>query len=303
MTHGAAAIRARVLRALALNREPGFHFIGNLAEVSYDEVAAGATRITFAPGPHVVDADGQANISVVAMLADMALAASIRAGLHPATRLATVTLAMQFTGVRLEGRLACEAQFQGFQGAGATRLGLARALMHAPGGVAVLAQGAFMPLEPPPGVALFPLPRSPRTAPAIGEAELSSEERRILARADATLARSEVDFLRRLLGYEPRRTKTGATCTMPNGLHAANRVGHMQGGVLMGLAASTASAVLPSTWALSAISSFFVAPGQGKALRARARVVHHGLTTAVLRTEVSGPGRRVLETTTAHVRR
>ena len=303
MSGDAAAIRARVLRALALNREPGFHFIGNLAEVSYDAVAADETRVGFEPGSHVTDADGQANISVVAMLVDMALAASIRSGLHPATRLATVSLAMQFTGVRLEGRLESAAQLQGFQGAGATRLGLARARIRAPGGVAVVAQGAFMPLEPPPGVALFPLPRAPRVAPAIAEAQLSPEERKILARADATLARGEVDFLRRLLGYEPRRTKTGATCTMPNGMHAANRVGHMQGGVLVGLAASTAAAVLPSTWALSAISSFFVSPGQGKALRARAKPLHHGLTTAVLRTEVSGPGRRVLETTTAHVRR
>ena len=297
-------IRERVLRALALNREPGFHFIGNLAEVSYDDVSAEATHITFEPGPHCVDADGQANIGVVAMLADMALAASIRAGLHPATRLATVSMALQLTGSGLEGRLDASGEFQGFFGAGHSRQGLARALIRGANGTAAIAQGAFMPLEPPPGVALFPLPRSPRTAATLTESDLSAEERKILARADAVLAGGEVDFLRRLLGYEPRRTKTGATCTMPNGAHAANRVGHVQGGLLMGLAASTAAAALPSTWALSAINSFFVSPGQGKALRARAKVIHHGLMTAVVRTEVSGPGnRRVLETTTTHARR
>jgi acyl-coenzyme A thioesterase PaaI-like protein len=47
-----------------------------------------------------------------------------------------------------------------------------------------------------------------------------------------------------------------------------------------------------------------VSPGQGKALRARARIVHQGTMTAVIRTEVLGAGgRRVLEATTTHARR
>jgi hypothetical protein len=34
------------------------------------------------------------------------------------------------------------------------------------------------------------------------------------------------------LGYEPRRTKSGASATAANGAHVANRVGHVQGGLL-----------------------------------------------------------------------
>ena len=297
-------IRERVLRAIALNREPGFHFVGNFAEVSFERTASEESRVTLASGPHCVDPDGQVNLGLVAMLADMALAASIRANVHPGTRLATVSMSLQLTGARLEGPLASVAQFQGFLGSGETRQGLSRALLHGAGGLVALAQGAFVPLPPPPGVAQFPLPRNPRTAPALREGDLSPEERRIVKLADEALAEGDVGFIGRFLGYEPRRTKTGASTTMPNGAHVGNRVGHVQGGLLMGLAATTAIAAMPARWGLSAIHAVFVSPGQGKALRARATVLHHGSMTGVARTTISGPdGRRVLEATTTHWRR
>jgi acyl-coenzyme A thioesterase PaaI-like protein len=298
------SIRERVLRAIALNREPGFHFTGNLAEVSFETRAAEAALVTLAPGPHVVEHDGQVNIGLVAMLVDMALAASIRAKLHPATRLATVSMALQFTGARLEGPLEATGEFQAFIGSGESRQGLARMKLAGAAGTLAFAQGAFMPLEPPPGVASFPLPRNPRAAPILAPSDLNPEERKILKHADACLAAGEVDFIRRMLGYAPKRTKTGASGTMKNGAHVSNRVGHVQGGLLMGFAASTAIEALPSRWALSSIHALFVSPGQGAALRARSRVVHHGMLTAVVRTEVSGPGgRRVLDATTTHTRR
>ena len=61
---------------------------------------------------------------------------------------------------------------------------------------------------------------------------------------------------------------------------------------------------MPARWGLSGIHAVFVSPGQGKALRARAQVIHHGSMTGVARTEIRGPDRRrVLEATTTHWRR
>ena len=289
-------IRERVLRAIALNREPGFHFIGNFAEVAFEEA------VHLPAGPHVVDADGQANIGLVAMLADMALAASIRARLDPAVRLATVSMSLQLTGARCAPPLEAAGEFQGFLEAPHSRQGLARATLRSAGTVVGFAQGAFMPFDPPPGAPPMPLPGRTRRVPEVGK--LSHDEEAILERADAITADGNTDFIGRFLGYEPRRTKSGASATMANGAHVANRVGHVQGGLLMGFAASTARATLPASWVLSAVNAFFVSPGQGKALRARSKVIHHGLMTAVVRTEVSGPGnRRVLEATTTHARR
>jgi acyl-coenzyme A thioesterase PaaI-like protein len=299
-----AGIRERVLHALALNREPGFHFAGNFAQISFERTASEESRVTLEPGPHCVEADGQVNLGFVAMLADMSLAATIRANVHPATRLATVSLAMQFTGMAFSGPLEAVSEFQGFLGGGDTRQGLARTRISGPGGLVAIAHGAFAPLGTPPGVVAFPLPRNPRSAPRLVEEDLRADERAILGIADAALAPGDKGFIHRFLGYQPRRTKTGAAAAMRNGAHVANRVGHVQGGLLMGLAATTAMAAMPASWGLSGIHAVFVSPGQGKAIRALARIVHHGSMTGVARTEIKGPdGRRVLEATSTHWRR
>jgi len=297
-------IRDEVVRAIALNRDPGFHFAGNLAELSYESTAADSARVEMGAAAHVVDPDGQVNLGLVAMLLDMSLAASIRAGLHPATWLVTVSLSIQLTGARRDGLLSGLAEFKGWLGESAARQGLARATLTSGSGLAAIAHGAFMALDPPDGVAAFPLPRGKREAPAIRARDYTADERRILRRADKVLAGGESDFIRRFLGYEAKATASGSACTMTNGSHVGNRVGHVQGGLLMGLAAASAQAALPAEWSLSAINCFFVSPGQGNALRARSRIVHRGSMTAVVRTEITGPGgRRVLETTTAHARR
>ena len=103
-------------------------------------------------------------------------------------------------------------------------------------------------------------------------------------------------------GLDPQ-TRLATVSMMKNGAQVGNRVHHAQGGILMGLAATTASVALPPTWALTGITSCFTSPGQGKAILARSKVVHHGLMTAVVRTEIAGPNaRRVLETVTPHSR-
>jgi acyl-coenzyme A thioesterase PaaI-like protein len=163
-----------------------------------------------------------------------------------------------------------------------------------------------MPLEAPPGVKLFPMPGPDRQWPgALREDELGAQEREVLEHADRVLAGpdGQGDFMRHFLGFFPRRTKTGASASLRNGMHIANRVGHVQGGLLAGYAAATAVAALPEKWRLSGITACFVSPGQGDALRAVARIRHHGMMTAVVHTEVVGPNRRrVLEAVTTHAR-
>jgi acyl-coenzyme A thioesterase PaaI-like protein len=297
-------IRDRVLRGIALNREPGFHYAGNFLGISYDVVAKGGTRVSLEPGPHCVDRDGQVNAGVVAMVADIALATSVRAALDSSTtRLATVGMHLQFTGAPLKGALRAEGEFQGFLPA-ASPQGLSRVSIEAGGERACFGTGAFMPLAPPPGVTMHPVVTRPRReSDVLAESELDPAEREMLRHADAALTPGERDFISRFFGYEAKKSADGATCVLRNGAHVGNRVGHVQGGILVGLGAATASAALPSSWALSSISAWFVSPGEGKALEATARVSHHGRHTAVVRTEVIGAGgRRVLEVVTAHAR-
>jgi acyl-coenzyme A thioesterase PaaI-like protein len=299
-----SAIRERVLRALALNREPGFHFAGNFAGISFDRTEPSDSHVSLATGAHLEDHDGQVNIGALGMLADMALAASIRGGLDPSTRIATVSMTLQLTGTRAIGPLHAASRFEGFFGGGHSRQGLSRVVVEGAAGPVCHGHGAFMALEPPPGFTHFPLPRGERAAAALGEKDLTREERVLLRHAEETLAGGDADFLRRFWGYAgAHRTKEGAACVMKNGAHVANRVHHVQGGLLLGLAVSTAAAALPPKWATTGVTACFVSPGIGRVLRARSRVVHHGLMTAVVRTEVTGPNRRrVLEALSTHAR-
>jgi hypothetical protein len=162
-----------------------------------------------------------------------------------------------------------------------------------------------MALDPPPGLTMFPLQptRIHEVAPP-DESALGDTEREILRRADAALAPGEGSFISRFFGIAPRKTATGASCELHNGFHVGNRVGHAQGGILMGLAARTASVAVGPGWTLASIAAAFVSPGEDNSLQAAASVVHRGRWTAAARAEViASGGRRVLDVSTTHARR
>ena len=296
-------IRSAVLRGIALNRTPGFHFAGNFLGVELLEVGA-RTRVAMEGGPHAAEADGQAHLAGVFMVADIALAASIRAQLSPETRLATVSMHLQMNGAPVRGTVEGHGEFAGFAAESASKLGLGRVALTAGGQQVGFGHGAFMALDPPPGVTMHPVqPKRARDVEPPAEDTLDAAERGILQRADAALSGGKASFISRFLGIEPRQTDRGASCRMRNGAHVGNRVGHAQGGILMGLAGATAAATLGPEWTLASIAASFTSPGEGESLEAMASVIHRGRFTAVVRTEViASGGRRVLEVTTNHAR-
>ena len=303
------SIRRQVLRGIALNRTPGYHFAGNFLDLSFDNVASGDTRLSLEPGPHCVDDDGQAGIGALAMLADFALATTIRAELDPATRLATVSMTFELSDAPRTGVLKAAAALHGFVGEGYGRVGRSRVVISGAAGEIGFGSGAFMILKPPANVTLHPMPhrRHGDATPVIAENELRPDESRIVRHAEAMLERAaslREPFLRHFWGILPRQIPGGASCVMMNGPHVGNRVGHAQGGILLGLAAATASCALPSSWALTGISAAFISPGEGSELRARSTILHHGRLTSVIRTQVAGRDqRRVLEVMTTHAHR
>ncbi|MBK8322301.1 MAG: hypothetical protein IPL06_06065 [Betaproteobacteria bacterium] len=297
-------LRERVLVALARNRTPGFHFAGNLLEVVFERIDREASVLSMPAGPHCEEADGLVNVGALALLADSALAGGIRGHIGSDARLATVSMHLQFTGVAARGPLESQGWFEGMQQGTTAPQGLARTAVTAGGKKVLFGSGAFMPIPAPPGKPPLPLhyPDGSRSAPLRIE-ELTDRERVILARADEALAHATKhhSFIRRLLGQDPHPTKGGAACTMETGEHVGNRAGHVQGGLLTGLAATTAMAALPASWRLSGISSWFTSPGEGRKLHAVARIVHHGKQTAVVRTVVTGKDRRrVLQAVSTH---
>ncbi len=283
------------MRGIALNRQPGLHFPASFLGIHFDRVRRSGARLSLDPGPWCRDAGGETHVAALTVLADLALGSSIRVQLSRETRLATVSLGLQFTGLPRTGRLRAEGEFQGFFNGGAGRLGMSRVAVHGSAGLVCFGSGTFMALQPPKNVTLHPVPFRTRKSPEpfrVSEEDLNAEEKQILQRADAALA-ARGNFIEKFW--------SGAR-ELENGLHVGNRVGHAQGGILIGMAASNCAAALPAGWKLSGITALYVSPGEGKVLRAKSKVIHQGRLTAVVRTQVTGKKRRrVLEVVTTHV--
>ena len=303
-------IRRRVLRAIALNRTPGYHFPGNFIDLSFDRVASGDTRVSYETGAHCADTHGASDIGSLAVAADFALGTAVRADLDPATRLATVSLTLELAAAPRAGIISAASRCHGFVGEGYGRIGRSRVSIEHGGGELGYGSAAFMVLQPPPDVTLHPVSlrkRGDAEPPVLAERDLAPDELRILRHADEALeraARTAQPFIRHFWGFRPQAARGGASCVMPNGPHVGNRVGYVQGGILLGLAAATATAALPESWMLSAVATAFTRPGEGPALQAQAGVVHQGQRMAVVRTEITrSDGRRALEAMSTHVLR
>jgi len=230
-----------------------------------------------------------------------------RADLDPATRLATVSMALELAAMPRTGLVSAASRCHGFVGEGDGRIGRARVLLEDAAGELGYGSGAFMVLKPPPGVTLHPVPmrrRGDAGPPLLTARELAPDELSIVRHADQALERAATTgqpFLRHFWGLLPEAAPGGASCVMPNGPHVGNRVGYVQGGILFALGAATAMAALPETWRLLSAAAAFISPGQGPALKAQASIVHQGQRVAAIRTEVlRSDGRRVLEMLSTH---
>jgi acyl-coenzyme A thioesterase PaaI-like protein len=300
------SIRNAVLRGIARNRVPGLHFPGNLLGLSFEHITSTDSLLNLEPDLHCLNADGQMNFGALALLADIAMAGTVRANLEPTTRLGTVNLSLQFCGAPATGRLEARASFDGFFRQGAGRLGVTRCVVSNESGDVCTGTGTFMMLVPPKDVVLYPIQfrrQGDEETSLPPNESLTPDERAIVERADAALD-GGVGFLDRFWGYTTRRNDQGARGTMKNGPHVGNRVGHAQGGILLGFAAASAVAALPENWMLAAITAAYISPGEGEVLHAKSRIVHHGRLTSVIHTQIKGKNQRVvLDVTSNHLRR
>ncbi|HYH42916.1 MAG TPA: acyl-CoA thioesterase domain-containing protein [Burkholderiales bacterium] len=301
------SIRRRTLAALAGNRAPGFHFPGYFLGLEWPRVAEREVVLTMEAGTHCLDANGSADPAALGVLVDGALATAARLAIEPGARLATVHLKLQYTGHRATGALSAEAMLEGFYEGDAVRHAITRGVLTTSGGEAVCyAGGTFLLLPAPPGVALAPLPwQQAEAAPVepLTLRELTAAERGVVRAADRALAASDGAhaFIERFFGVLPKAVTGGAACRVKIGPQIGNRVGHVQGGILLGLAQATASAAVPGHPAVSTVSAWYISPGQGKSLTVRSKVVHVGRSFAVVRTEVRNADRSlVLEAMSNH---
>jgi len=298
-------ILQRVLRAIHRRREHGFHFAGNFLAMSFDRVSVEDSLVSMKAECHAKD--GTIDGTALGVLADLALAAPVRAALPADTRLATVNMQLQLTGAPGHAPVTAQSSFHGYIHGAAGRQAVSRVTLRGAGREIGLGTATFMVLDLPPGT---PIPFLTPIDPALDEAplldpdtDLNTGERALFEHVRMALGDSKAnnDFTERLWGYRTRPHKGGASGTLANGPHIGNRVGHVQGGILLGFAQATAQAALPADWGLSSITATYVSPGEGRELKAEAEIAHQGRTTAVTRVTITtDEGRRVLEVLATH---
>ena len=303
----AGAIRRQVLLALAENRTPGFHFPGHLLGCSWPHIGEDELEQTMLDRPLSRNVDGATSLAAFCVLLDTALATASRLKIERGARQATVHLHAQFTGAPLRGEIKARTRMGGYTTGAAVRQSLTSGTLHA-GGVPVChASATFVVLPPPPGVNLAPLPwqrdDAGATVAPLEPRALDPEERAVLRTCDAALRRADDRhaFIEHFWGILPVATESGARCTVKLGPQHANRVRHVQGGLLLGLAAITARAAAPKHRQLSAIAAWYISPGEGRALKIASKRFHAGRSFAAVRTEVrNADGSRVLEVVSHH---
>jgi acyl-coenzyme A thioesterase PaaI-like protein len=298
--------RRRILSALAENRVPGFHFPGHFLGLDWPKLATDHLEETMPDGPHCRSADGSVALTAFSVLLDTALATAPRLRIRRGVRQATVHLHAQFTGQPLSGRLRASARLEGFSAGGTVREALSSASIHAGGKLVCRAAGSFVVLPPPPGVRLAPLPwqraGGKRCAP-LELKDLRPDERAIVGAGDSAFKRADGQrtFIEHFWNAMPQAVDKGAHCRVEIGPQHGNRVGHVQGGLLLGLAAVTAQAAAPRHPRLSAISAWFISPGQSASLDITSQPFHEGRSFAGVRTEIrNADGSLVLEVVSHH---
>ena len=302
----ATAIRQQVLLALAQNRTPGFHYPGYFLELSWPRVGDNDLEEVMPDVPQARNVDGTVNLAAFCVQLDTALAAASRLKIELGARQGTVHLHAQFTGVPLRGELRAHTQMSGYTAGAAARQSMTSGTIYAGGVPLCYASGTFIVLPPPPGVKLAPLPwqrESGESAAPLDKEDLGSDERTVMRACNTALRRADQQhaFIEHFWGALPVQTVSGSRCTVRIGPQHGNRVGHVQGGLLLGLAAITARAAAPQHPQLSGIAAWYISPGQGPALKITSRRFHEGRSFAAVRTEIrNADGSRVLEVVSHH---
>jgi uncharacterized protein (TIGR00369 family) len=303
---GSENILTRTRESLVRNRRAGFHFLDNFLGLTFDTHVDAVSHASMAVGEHCTDADGDVVFPALCVLADMALGRTVYAVVDRRHRLATISLQLQFSGVRPRGHLDAQATFRGFSQGGLSRQGLTSLSLFSGNEEVCFGGGSFIVLEPPPGFGTKPRPEDVDVPDAdLLGAELTPVESAILNDARAALEHAKLSgepFFPAFLGINATRNSLGAICTVQNTPQLANRVGHVQGGILLGIAEIAARTALPAGWLLQGITACYVRPGNDTTLTALAQIVHLGKRTAAVRSVISDTsGRPVLETLVSYV--
>jgi len=299
-------IRRHVLRSISSNRAPGMHFAGYFLRFLPRRYETGGVEFTVEPGPHCANASGIVHRAALLFAADMTLAAANRVFLDPNVRTATLMLRVEFTGEPALGTLEASGRGNGFSPHTALPESACAGRVVCSGREVMRMSGTWVSPPAPKGVMPRGLPweggDDGALWPLLKKRELEAPEKDLVRRVEKAMRVAQNgDLLASLWDPQVKRVPNGARGRLPVGMHVGNRVGHVQGGLLLNTALVTAEAAVPEHPILTGASAWYISPGQGKAIRSRSTILQSGRNIAVVRTELFGAeNKRVLEVVSNH---
>ncbi len=286
-------ILARSLAAVGRRRAMGMHFYGHFVGIAGGWADGGRSQLRLEGEPAGVGSPDVSNVAL-ATLADLALGAAIRSWLDKGARLGTVTFTVQHPAAPVQGPLIADGRALFI----ADGRGTAQCTLSTSDGPVAQAQGWFSALPAPEGRALGFLPwerAEQSTTPAPSFDELDDQEAQAVAAARAAGRRAAergTAVSHELLAFDWGAGAEGrAHGTLTIGPELANRVGHLQGGVVYGAAAlAAAQAVGRPPSAIVDGHYQFLRPGDGERLTAEATVARRGRSVAFVESRLSVDG-------------
>ena len=300
----------RVLEALHAARTPGWMFPAHFLDIFFEPAGAerGACALMQA-GPHCLDATGRVSHAALAVLADVCMAAAVRAHAGREVRIATLTLRLSFGALPAAGRLRAAAHVRMMPAQLAMNSAIVGVEIRDAGGAMVCSgEATFAALENRQQTASHPLPTASTLTGGLRPAALAPDEQPVWewARTAAIEADGAASFLDRFWSLHspmPPRSEGGVAWSVGLGRHNSNRVGHLQGGVLLGLLASACRQATAPQFALVDIAVQYLEAASEQQLAVHAHPVRSGGSAAASHASLRGADGKLLACAQAHLAR
>lgn len=293
----------QVLRALHAARTPGWMFPAHLLDVFFEQPVSedGAIALMHI-GDHCRDASGRVSTAAVSLLADVCMAAAVRGRVGKSVRVATVSMRLSFNQRPRKGRLRAIAkvQFLPTDRAVATAVVVVR-ISDDEERLCVTGEATFAVLENKQGTAQHPLPIQSTLTATLDSTELTDEEREVWRRA-CTCESSGLEALESFWSLSSsceEMTGEGGQWTVDIAKHNTNRVGHLQGGVLLALLARASQATVKTDFELGDIYVQYLDSVSGPQALIQSKALRSGRNTAFMHVTMSSAQGQLLATAQA----
>lgn len=281
----------QVQRALYAARTPGWMFPAHLMDVYFEqEVSENGAIAWMHIGAHCLDASGLVSKAAVALLADVCMAAAVRGYVGKSVRIATVTMRLSFNQRPRQGRLRAVAKVQFLPRDLRVNVAVVSLRIEDQAGVlCATGEATFAVLDNKQGMPQHPLPTHSTLAAALDPSEFTEQEQTIWERANAC-ERSGAGALEHFwsLVFSLEHSDAGVVRKeIDIARHNGNRVGHLQGGVLLALLANASEAVPNAPFVLTDISVQYLEPVIGPHAVVEAKPLRVGRNAAFIHTTIS----------------